>query len=208
MAYPTLEEVKNYLGVTTGDDDALIQQIIDQTIALLENYLGRNMVSATFDHESYMPESNMIQLKNYPTKIINSITLDGEAGVVEDYHVSKDIGTIYGDFNNVDVVEINYDGGYDPLPLDYEQVFYQVVSDVYDDYKGVSDSDVKDVTLFDFAKVSYDTSTTTTGGSRGGTINYSGVGAGNVPAQLEPYLGVLNMYKSNLVMMSSNGGGH
>jgi len=204
MSYPTLEEVKVYLDIDTPVDDALLQKIINWTIGLLEEYLGRELTLADYDHESYMPESTQIQLKNYPVTLINTITVDGtELTDITDYHLQKKYGILHGNFMVDDTVEINYTGGYAVLPPAIEQVFYQVVDDVYQEQKGASSADVKDVTLFDFAKVSYDTANSGSGSS----ISYSGVDGGAIPSQLEPYIGVLNMYRSNFVVASLDGVG-
>jgi len=113
-----------------------------------------------------------------------------------------DVGSVYGDFVESERVSIVYVGGYATIPPLVVDVFYAVVEDRYNDYKGTSDAEVKDVTLFDFAKVSYDTST----GSGARAINYSGVtSTGNVPAQLQNYLGVIDMYKSNTVLLNGSG---
>ena len=202
MAYPTLTDVKSFLDVTTSDDDARLTLLISWTEELIHRYLGRNLNSATYTQLAYKPQAEIFQLDNYPVDSITSITIDGEVQDLDDYDLVIDVGSVYGDFVESERVSIVYVGGYSTIPPLVVDVFYAVVEDRYNDYKGVSDAEVKDVTLFDFAKVSYDTST----GSGARSINYSGVtSTGNVPAQLQSYLGVIDMYKSNTVLLNGCG---
>ena len=188
MAYPVLADVKTYLGVTTTTDDARIAGIMVWVEALIDAYLGRTMVSATFTQTAYKVRSEILQLRNYPVASITSITIDDveetETQLDEDYHLDTDTGTIYGDFIAGDVNVIVYVGGYSTNPAVVDEVFLMVVEDRYEDYKGISGAEVKDVTLFDFAKVSYDTST----GTGGRSLTYMGVGSsGNTPSPLQDY---------------------
>ena len=203
MAYPTLADVKTYLGLTTTDDDARLTLIISWTEALIHAYLGRNLNEATYTHKSYKPVSDNIQLDNYPVSSITSITIDGETKTLADYDLVEDVGIVYGDFTTGDFVTIIYVGGYATLPTPIEDCFYAIIEDRYKEYKGISGAEVRDVTLFDFAKVSYDTSTTNSG-SR--SLTYTGVNStGHVPQVLQNYLGILDMYKSNKSLLSVEG---
>lgn len=205
MAYPTLSDVKGFLGVTGTDDDTRLTLLVSWTEELIHAYLGRNLNTATYTQIYYKPQTEGIQLNNYPVDSITSITIDTETQTLTDYDLVIDIGTVYGDFIESEDVTIVYVGGYSTIPPLVVDVFYAVVEDRYNDYKGTSDAEVKDVTLFDFAKVSYDTSTGS-GASR--SLTYSGIESkGNVPAQLQEYLGVLDMYKSNTVLLNGSGVG-
>jgi len=202
VAYPTLTDVKSFLGVTSSDDDARLTLLISWTEELIHRYLGRNLNSASYTQLSYKPRAEIFQLDNYPVASITSVTIDDEVQDLDDYDLVLDVGSVYGDFVESERVSIVYVGGYATIPPLVVDVFYAVVEDRYNDYKGTSDAEVKDVTLFDFAKVSYDTST----GSGARSINYSGVtSTGNVPAQLQNYLGVIDMYKSNTVLLNGSG---
>ena len=201
MAYPDLADVKTYLGVEDTDDDVRIAQIMVWTQSLIEYYLGRNLVSATYTQPAYKPKTELLQLRNYPVDSITSITIDDEVKTVSDFHLELLTGTVYGDFIEGVIVSIVYVGGYATTPSIVEDVYYQIVEDRYNDYLGINDGDVKDVTLFDFAKVSYDTS-----GGANRSLTYSGVGSsGTDPEPLANYLGMLDLYKSNAVLMSVAG---
>ena len=205
MAYPSLSDVKDFLGISGTDDDTRLTLLISWTEELIHAYLGRNLNTDTYTKTSYKPQTEGIQLTNYPVDSVTSITIDTELQTLTDYDLVSDIGTVYGDFIESENVSIVYVGGYATIPPLVVDVFYAVVEDRYNDYKGISDSEVKDVTLFDFAKVSYDTST---GSGATRSLNYSGIESkGNVPSQLQSYLGVLDMYKSNAVLLNGSGVG-
>jgi len=202
VAYPTVADVKTFLGITSTDDDARLTLLVSWTEELIHKYLGRNLNTNTYTQLAYKPQTEIFQLDNYPVDSITSITIDDVLQTLTEYDLTLDIGTLYGDFIESETVSVVYVGGYATIPPLVVDVFYAVVEDRYNEYKGTSSAEVKDVTLFDFAKVSYDTTTGT--GAR--SINYSGVSAtGNVPAQLQSYLGVIDMYKSNTVLLNGSG---
>ena len=203
MAYPTLSDVKTYLGVTTTTDDARLTLFVNWTEALIHAYLGRDLNSAEYTQLFYKPVTEALQLDNFPVASLTSITTDDILQTLTDFDLVIDIGTVYGDFITGNTVSIVYTGGYTTLPLPVVDTLYAIIEDRYLEYKGESDAEVKDVTLFDFAKVSYDTSA-----SSGNSLTYTGVGSsGNVPQHLQDYLGVLDMYKSNNVLLNGDGVG-
>lgn len=202
MAYPDLAEVKTYLVVTGTDDDVRIAQIMVWVSELIDCYLGRVMVQAEHTQTAYKVRSEYLQLRNYPVSTLTSITIDDEVQDLDDYHLIEDTGEIYGDFITGDVNVLVYTGGYTTNPAVVDEVYLSIIEDRYEDYKGLSDADVKDVTLFDFAKVSYDTANSS--GAR--SISYSGVGStGNVAQPLEDYLGMLDFYRSNSTLINVAG---
>lgn len=202
MAYPDLAEVKAYLGVTTDTDDDQISIIMAWVSELIDMYLGRVMVQAEFTQTAYKVRTQYLQLRNYPVSVLTSITIDDEVKDVSDYHLNPDTGEVYGDFVSGDINVLVYTGGYSTLPAVVQEVYLSVIEDRYEDYKGLNDADIKDVTLFDFAKVSYDTANS--GGNS--SLTYSGVGSsGNVPAPLEDYLGMLDFYRSSNTVLSVAG---
>lgn len=201
MSYPTLAEVKTSLGILTTADDAKLTQLMAWTEEVIHEYLGRDLNLAEYTHNSYKPLTEMLQLDNYPVPSVTSITMDGDTKTVSDYHLVINEGILYGDFTSCDVLVIVYQGGYTTLPGPIYNVFCSIIEDQYADYKGISEDDIKDITIFDFAKVSFDTTS-----SGGNSVSYSGVSStGHVPAILEPYLGTLNLYRSNTVVLSASG---
>lgn len=203
MSYPVIADVKTYMGVTTSDDDARITQMMTWTENQIHDYLGRNLNSDTYTQKNFEPNSGILQLKNYPVDSITSVDFDGDTKETSDFDLDEDYGTLHGIFTNVTKVTTVYVGGYATLPVTIEDVFYHVVEDMYNDYlSGGNTAEIKDVTLFDFAKVSYDTSTI----SNSSSISYSGVESkGYTPEYLRDYLGILNMYRSNFVLAGLDG---
>lgn len=202
MSYPTLSDVKDYYEIVDTTYDDQLNLIILWTADLIDTYLGRKLTFGTYEQTYYKAGTEMVQLDNYPVDVINTITVNGEEKDLANYYLSKNLGAVYGDFITEDEYVVNYDGGYTALPKIIEDVFYAICDDRLKDYKdriGVSiDADIKDVTLFDFAKVSLDTSAS-------GQLSYQGVQSGEVPYPLSDYLGLLNLYRSNTAVMSVPG---
>jgi len=201
--YPTLVDVKDYFDITDPTYDDQLTLILSWTSALIEAYLGRALCLAETTQTLYKPQTVIAQLDNYPGDSITEVEVDGNIKPLEDYHLVKRIGTVYGDFFSATHVNITYMGGYTELPAVISDVFYSIVGDRYETLLGASDADIKDVTLFDFAKVSYDTS----GSSGSSSLSYQGVGSGTVPEPLQDYLGMLDLYKSNNVLLGADGVG-
>ena len=198
MSYPALQDVKDYLGVTTTDDDVWLTSVMSWTVDLIRLYLGRNILSAEYTQEAYQLYSTIMSLDNYPVSSLVSVTIDDEVQSLDDYYLSKVIGNVYGDFTDGDINIIVYNGGYTTLPPVIEDVYYGVIEERYGEYKGNTDDPVKDITLFDFGKVSFDAADSS-------GISYSGVGSGNIPEPLQNFLGRLDLYKSDSVIMSGAG---
>ncbi len=201
MSFPTLAEVKAYYNIVTNDNDTQLTAILAWTEGLITAYLGRDLNQTTYEKELYKPRTELILLDNYPIDSLTSITLDGEVKVLTDFKVIKKTGHLYGNFVTQTEGTIVYVGGYAVLPPVISDVFYMIINDRYDDFLGTPDANIKDVTLFDFAKVTYEP------GSASSAISYSGVGSGEVPGPLQSYLGMLNLYRSDRAVLSADGTG-
>lgn len=66
MAYATLAQVKQYLGVTVTDDDALLTRLTDAASAAIDTYCGRTFSASTdtVRHRAYMWLGREIILRN------------------------------------------------------------------------------------------------------------------------------------------------
>lgn len=53
MAYPNTAEVKTYLGISAGDDDALIAALLVDAQAIIENYTGRTILTTVTESRYY-----------------------------------------------------------------------------------------------------------------------------------------------------------
>lgn len=203
MALMTLTEVKDCLGVFHGNDDTKLTLFVNATESMITKYLGRDLAQAEYTQKYYKPCNDFLMVNNYPVDSLTSITIDDTVQTLTDFYVKEDTGVIHGeDFVDGDEIEIVYTGGFSPVPDLIKSVFCSVVEDLYNEYKGELIDDIKDVTLFDFAKVSFSAGS----GSGDNSISYSGVdSSGEVPGPLKKYVGALNMYKSDVVNIGGFG---
>lgn len=117
----TLEEAKKQLGITGSDQDALIQQVLDETLSTVELYLNRRLMHAREVlqlTDVYLP---YLYVPRYPIETVHAI--DGEA--VADMRIDAaqgwiDLGGRTGD------LEVDYEGGYETLPPELERMLWQI----------------------------------------------------------------------------------
>lgn len=76
VALVTLEEAKEYLKVTTSNEDAVLSHIVNAVSAWVAGYLKRNLVSAA-RVEYYSGDGSVeLVLKNYPVTVLTYIRVD------------------------------------------------------------------------------------------------------------------------------------
>jgi len=75
-----LGAVKNWLGVTTDDDDALLAALISQISRGIYNYINRSFVLPTEVTEAYDGTGrDQLLLRNWPVGAVYSVVVDGKA---------------------------------------------------------------------------------------------------------------------------------
>ena len=75
-----LGAVKNWLGVTTDDDDALLAALITQISRGIYNYINRSFVLPTEVTEAYDGTGrDQLLLRNWPIGAVYSVVVDGNA---------------------------------------------------------------------------------------------------------------------------------
>lgn len=205
-----LATAKKYLGLTgdpTDPADADIQAVMDTTLATVETHLGRKLLRGREVHKEQHVTGNQIFCYRYPIERID--LLDGE--VFDDTHPDftqvgffSGEGIIFGTyFPGQEVIDIEYTGGYDPLPLDLERVLWEAFMALWSATDAATggppesgtglvggSGDMKSITVFDAFKIDYDVGVTAAGGSSDGSVtddNYWG--------WLAPWAAVLSFYR-------------
>lgn len=177
----TLAQAKIYLGSDDPDTpagDLVIQQVLDETLASLENLLGRKLLlnreTVRFLHVS----GTKLLLPRFPIKQIHSIsggaTLPG-TGWPTDLDVQYSVGWIgSGTFPGQRSIEVDYEGGYEALPMDLERDMWSAFLTLYNDTDPLTAAppkageatvvagtgDVSSITVADFGTVKYDVGAT------------------------------------------------
>lgn len=125
--WPTVQDVKDYLGITDNTQDAFIQSSIDATSQSIETYLDRKIPLQyqvdTYRKSDFDPGA-IVRLKLNRTPVYEIVAVLGDGASVD--YVLDDDG-IAGHFYNYDEIEIRYYGGYCPIPAEILSVFYQIM---------------------------------------------------------------------------------
>jgi len=120
-----LELFKLYLGIDPLDltRDAELTAYLERAIELIDDYLDRELLEATHTDKIEGPK-DFIKVRNHPIKTgtVTRIEIDGNTEDLAEYRiydkeglVKKISGTCLVSFTGC-WVEIDYTGGYDPLP--------------------------------------------------------------------------------------------
>jgi hypothetical protein len=192
MAYPTLEEIKEYLGITHPDDDAYLQATLDAVIDAVEQYCQRRFpLESGIEQRDFNQEGvNQIYLQQWPIVAVSSIKVEGNALDANRYRINKRMGIVYFDTpQSGDIVTI-YDGGFDPIPPSIAYVINESMKTVYANKDSdASSAPIKSERIDGALTVAYDTSgsSTDTGGSS------------DTPIILRPFTSLLETYRSERV---------
>src|SRR5262245_5916497 len=94
--FPTLDDIKEALGIEDDDHDEALQSMLDSTVAMVENYLGRGIEYGPQVDEFDAPDSNnpALLLWRFPIDTVNSVSVDDAAIPAGNYRVQKRSGIV------------------------------------------------------------------------------------------------------------------
>jgi hypothetical protein len=107
----TLVSLKQYLGVTTTTDDALMESLIDRASDFIQRYCARNFVSQRYYewHDTY--GADRIALKNNPVEHVRFVGVGYDNAISVQSTVASDISVTVGvDSDHVHLHRINSSG--------------------------------------------------------------------------------------------------
>jgi hypothetical protein len=129
----SLDDLKAELGITNNDKDDLLGDLLDQTSAAIESYLGRRLPVETVTEvrrDDEIPyDDQPVWLRRYPVSSITSIVADGETLQVSEYDLDGDDGSVWhvdgdGDADAWGAIRkliITYTAGYSTIPADIQR---------------------------------------------------------------------------------------
>lgn len=205
----SLAEAKARLNITDTSKDAQIQQTLDLATAIVEGHLNRGVVRRNMQVAFRRLYGRQMHLPRYPIIKINSITLEG-GGTLYEPVVHYALGII--DHPGIHLqpnIYVDYEGGYDPLPVDLAWGMWSVFDTLWGEAGGASgggttgpvvvqgSGEIKSIQIYDVGRIDYDVGATVASG--GGTTDHS-----SVSAILEPsdrLAAVFNRYSRTVGVM-------
>ena len=133
MSYPTLADIKVYLGVTSSDYDNYLTLALAAAIDAVEKFCGRVFILETVTEKLYNQVSvSFVNLGRPPVTSITSVQVDGTALDASEYKFDQILGQLFftnspksGDF------EIEFEGGFDPIPPAVDYTLKESVKSMY-----------------------------------------------------------------------------
>ena len=190
MAYPTLQDIKDYIGIVDAADDAWLQLTLDAVTDAIEAYCERQF-ELEADVAEYPEAENQqdFYVYRYPLISIESMTVDDSAMDAVNMRIVGNIGKVLLAYPRTGDVIINYTGGYSVIP---PSIVYVINESVKRAYEGKSISS----TTGGIKSERIDGVVTTSYFDTGSTDSAVG-GAENAPDLIAPYALMLDSYMSD-----------
>ena len=86
MMLCTLTDLKTYLGITTNESDSVLEMLIKQNSAMIENYLNYSLARKVNEAEVHsVNNEQLLLLDNQPIQSVYAVTIGGTA--IDDFKV-------------------------------------------------------------------------------------------------------------------------
>ena len=157
-ALVTVDNAKDFLGITNGDSDSLLEMLINQMTDYIETYCDRRFITTTYTDVEYDGTGTYeLQLEQYPVitftqlEVNNAVdNTDSWSDVdTDDYWVDNDNGIITKTSlfaSGKCRYRVTYEGGYASIPHDLQFACLVLVSEFFNKRKAMG---VKSETLGD-----------------------------------------------------------
>lgn len=145
----TLDELKNFLGITTTTDDHSLFELLKTAIKSVEDICGRQFETDDFVEYYDGNGTRFLRLNNYPLLTVDKVYQDldrvfGEDTLIDSLYIIPDnkSGIIYNDslpfYKGQKTIKVEYTGGYtiSTIPSDLKQAFILEASALYVEAKG------------------------------------------------------------------------
>lgn len=97
MMLCTLTDLKTYLGITTNESDSVLEMLIKQNSAMIENYLNYSLARKVNEAEVHsVNNEQLLLLDNQPIQSVSAVTIGGTP--IDDYKVIpkySSVGMLY-----------------------------------------------------------------------------------------------------------------
>lgn len=131
----SVEQAKQYLGISSSDQDALLEAMIEHISAEVERRCGRPFTRRSFVETILRARADAyVVLRQRPVLAITRVTDDATGAAIdpEDVVVDAEAGIVHLP-QRVRQVTIEYDAGYDVTPPDVQGAVLAIVAAVWQD---------------------------------------------------------------------------
>lgn len=132
----SVEQAKQYLGISSSDQDALLEAMIEQVSAEVERRCGRPFTRRSFveTHLLRARADAYVVLRQRPVLAITRVTDDATGAAIDpgDVVVDAEAGIVHLP-QRVRQVTVEYDAGYDVTPPDVQGAVLAIVAAVWQD---------------------------------------------------------------------------
>lgn len=150
----TLQELKDYLEITSTDKDTLLQKLVDASSDFVKDYTGYEWVETEYRETIDGPGSNSVVLSQRPVQDLTSVKIDSTELTSDKYVVYENEAIVTRKYENfpqdLQNVEVQYTAGYTSVPEDIKQLCSDLVqvkmnSKEYEglDAYSIGDEDIK-----------------------------------------------------------------
>ena len=170
-----LATAKLYLGANdpdTPEGDLVIQQVLDETLASIQEALGRDLLLDRVVERYTFVDSQTLLMHRFPIKVVHTITMTSNASPwPNNVEVHRRTGWIRSNqFPGQREVVVDYEGGYEKLPVELERAMWSAFLTLHADTNPTTGAppagagttvvagsgEVSSVTLADFGTIRYD----------------------------------------------------
>ena len=137
----TLSDVKDYLGITTSDEDDQLEVLITAVSDFIKNETNQQIVETEYKEKIDGEYTESIVLSQKPIISVESLTIDNEEET--DYYIYKDIGVVKRESIGFDIwpdrspkyrfpegkqnIVVEYTAGYEEIPLDIQKAVWDII---------------------------------------------------------------------------------
>jgi hypothetical protein len=135
-----LATVKSWLGVTTSATDGLIATLITAVSAFIPNYLGRQVLSASYVETYRGNGQHELLLRNFPITAVASVAFAGQTITAPADPVALTSGLLFDDRTLTLIgqrfpvglpIVVSYAAGYSAAPADISQAAAELVGEAF-----------------------------------------------------------------------------
>lgn len=133
--FATVSEVKQYLGLTVSDDDALLARLVLGASAWIESYCSRTFLAATYSERYDSTGGDTLFLRNRPVTAVASVGLgapnQSPVALVVDrdfYFTDSSIVFFTRPFRGRGMIAVSYTAGFDTVPWDIRQAAIEIAA--------------------------------------------------------------------------------